>query len=303
MLFGQIKNTRESNSEEDLKRKVERLQHLLAEKEELIISQQILKLEPIEEATPMDERSSRDSSTSETEVEATDKFLVNSKTEILYILRSMIRSKSLTTLTFGKDIILTTIIGVNLKRREIIFDCGANEDANLRAIKSHRLSASSLLHQVPIHFMCTKLERIQFEGGGALITKFPEGIRRIQKREQFRTDIPMSIQLKCKLPTPEGDFAETLVKNISQGGMLVIDQCNKVPFEIGIEYQGGLINLDPFGVAKVNLQVRSVSQITQRGDATKCQRAGLEFTKSTEKRSLTMIQQYVMKIQSEGLKE
>ena len=289
------------NSEGDLKREVERLQHLLAEKEELILSQKIQQLAPLAEVIPMAERSSRDSR-SDTEAENTDKFLVNSKIEILYILRSMMRSKSLLTLTFGENVILTTIIGVNSKRREIIFDCGANEDANLSAEKAHKLAASSLLFQVPVHFMCLNLERIQFEGGDAFVTKFPEGIRRIQKREQFRTDIPMYLQLKCKLPTPEGDFAETLVKNISQGGMRVIDQSNKVPFGIGIEYQGGLIDLNSIGTAKVNLQVISVSQITRR-DGTKCLGAGLEFTGTTDKRSFTMIQQYVIKLQSEERKE
>ena len=126
------------NSPDVLQREIEQLRQLLAEKDELIRSQKVLQQEPIIVATekvlqlPID-----------LEIEVVDdKFLVNSRIEILYILRSMMRSKSLTTLTFGDDVILTTIIGIDLKRREIIFDSGAHIAANLRAVKSHNLKAA-----------------------------------------------------------------------------------------------------------------------------------------------------------------
>ncbi len=283
------------NSPDVLQREIEQLRQLLAEKDELIRSQKVLQQEPIIVATekvlqlPID-----------LEIEVVDdKFLVNSRIEILYILRSMMRSKSLTTLTFGDDVILTTIIGIDLKRREIIFDSGAHIAANLRAVKSHNLKASSFLNQVPIYFTCLDLDEIEFEGACAFRAKFPKCLRRIQKRESFRTDIPGNIQLKFKLPISEGVFSNTFIKNISQGGMLVIDPSHEVPFEIGVEYQGGLIDLTSVGIAKVSVQVRSVSEVTQR-DGTKCLRAGLEFTDATEQRALTMIQHYLIKLKKEG---
>lgn len=283
------------NSGEALQREIEQLRQLLAEKDELIQSQKVLQQESIIVATekvlhlPID-----------LEIETvTDKFLVSSRIEILYILRSMMRSKSLTTLTFGNDVILTTIIGVDVGRREIIFDCGADAAANLRAVKSKNLKASSLLSQVPIYFTCLDLNEIEFEGAGAFRAKFPKCLRRVQRRECFRTDIPGNVQLKFKLPISEGVFSNTFIKNISQGGMRVIGPSHEVPFEIGVEYQGGLIDLTSVGIAKVSVQVRSVSEGTQR-DGTRCLRAGLEFTSATEQRALTMIQQYLIKLKIEG---
>lgn len=108
-----------SESESVLQQEIERLQRLLAEKDELIRVHQILQPESIIEVTEHVEDRLKDSPVEE----VTDKFLVSSRIEIFYILRSMMRSKSLTTLTFGKDVILTTIIGVNARRREIIFEC------------------------------------------------------------------------------------------------------------------------------------------------------------------------------------
>ena len=287
-----------SESEGILQQEIERLQRLLAEKDELIRVHQILQPESIIEVTEHVEDRLKDSPVEE----VTDKFLVSSRIEIFYILRSMMRSKSLTTLTFGKDVILTTIIGVNARRREIIFECGSDAAANLRVVKARKSRASSLLHRIPINFVCLELDKIEFEGEDAFRTKFPTSLRRIQKREHFRTDIPPSNPLICNLPTPKGDFINTLVKNISQGGMLITSPSHKVPFEIGDEYQGGIIDLTSVGTAKVNLLVRSVSEVTQ-SDGTKYLQAGVEFTDTTEKKALTMIQQYVIKLKIEGQRE
>ena len=284
-----------SDSEEILQQEIARLQKLLAEKDGLNRSQKILQPEPIIEVTEHVDDRLKDLAVED----VIDKFLVSSRIEILYILRSMMRSKSLTTLSFGDDVILTTIIGVNARNREIVFECGADNSANLRAVKARKLKASSLLNQVPVYFTCLDFDRIEFGGVAALRTKFPKSLRRIQKREHFRTDISTNNLLICKWPISEGVFVNTLVENISQGGMLVIDPSHKVPLEIGAEYQGCLIDLTSVGTAKVNLRVKSISEVIHRNGA-KCLHAGIEFTGTTEKRALTMIQQYVIKLKIEG---
>ncbi len=284
-----------SDSEGILQQEIARLQQLLAEKDDLIRSQQVLQPEPIIEVTEHVDDRLKDSSIEE----VTDKYIVSSRIEIFYILRSMMRSKSLTTLTFGEDVILTTIIGVNATRREIIFECGSDDAVNLRAVKARKSKASSLLHRIPINFICLELDKIDFEGEDAFRTKFPKILKRIQKREHFRTDIPGSSPLTIKLPIPDGGSVDTRVKNISQGGMLIITPSHLAPLEIGAEYQGCLIDLTSIGTAIVNLRVRSVSEVTLR-NGTKCLHCGVEFTGTTEKRALTMIQQYVIKLNIDG---
>ena len=66
--------------------------------------------------------------------------------------------------------------------------------------------------------------------------------------------------------------------------------------------RGGIIDLTSVGTAKVNLLVRSVSEVTQ-SDGTKYLQAGVEFIDTTEKKALTMIQQYVIKLKIEGQRE
>ena len=110
--------------------------------------------------------------------------------------------------------------------------------------------------------------------------------------------MPVNRLLKCKVPLPEGDYADVVLQNISRGGMAVLDPDHKVDFECGADYRGCLIDLPGVGAAKLNLQVKSISEITQRGGV-KCLRAGLQFDEDTEEKTLSMIQRYVMQLQME----
>jgi c-di-GMP-binding flagellar brake protein YcgR len=233
-------------------------------------------------------------------VEEVDKFRVDSNIEIIYILRSMMKANALTTLTFGNSdgFILTNIIDIDLKHREVIFDYGTNQASNRCALKADTFNVFTLLNRVEIQFVCHDIVKIKFEGKSAFRARIPESLLRLQKREHYRIDMPVNRSLKCKVPLPEGDYAEVVLQNISRGGMAVLDPDHRVDFESGADYQGCLLDLPSIGTIKLNLQVKSVSEITQRGGI-KCLRAGLQFDEDTEEKTLSMIQRYVMQLQME----
>ena len=233
-------------------------------------------------------------------VEEVDKFRIDSNIEIIYILRSMMKANALTTLTFGNSdgFILTNIIDIDLKHREIIFDYGTDQASNRCALKADQFNVFTLLNRVEIQFVCHDIDKIKFEGKSAFRARIPESLLRLQKREHYRIDMPVNRRLNCKLPLPEGDYAEVVLQNISRGGMAVLDPDHKFDFESGADYRGCLIDLPGVGAAKLNLQVKSISEITQRGGV-KCLRAGLQFHEDTEERVLSMIQRYVLQLQME----
>ncbi len=233
-------------------------------------------------------------------IEQVDKFRVDSDIEILYILRSMMKANALTTLTFGNSdgFILTNIIDIDLKHREVIFDYGTDQASNRCALKANKLNVFTLLNRVEIQFVCHDIEKIKFEGKSAFRARIPESLLRLQKREHYRIDMPANRRLKCKVPLPEGDYAEVVLHNISRGGLAFLDPDHKVNFESGADYRGCLLDLPGIGAIKLDLQVKSVSEITQRS-GTKCLRAGLQFHEDTEERALSMIQRYVMQLQME----
>ena len=233
-------------------------------------------------------------------VEEVDKFRVDSNIEIIYILRSMMKANTLTTLTFGNSdgFILTNIIDIDLKHREVIFDYGTDQASNRCALKADKFNVFTLLNRVEIQFVCHDIVKIKFNGKSAFRASIPESLLRLQKREHYRIDMPVNRRLNCKLPLPEGDYAEVVLKDISRGGMAVLDPDHKVGFESGADYRGCLLDLPGIGATKLDLRVKSVSEITQRGGV-KCLRAGLQFDEDTEEKTLSMIQRYVMQLQME----
>ena len=235
--------------------------------------------------------------------EETDKFRVYLDIEILYILRSMMRANALATLSFDNDngFVLTTIIGINSKRGEVIFDYGTDEISNRRALRASKLNAFAILNRVEIQFVCHDIEKIKFEGRSAFSARIPDSLLRLRKRAHYRIDIPSSKELTCMIPTPQGEYASVLLQNISRGGVAVFDPDRKINFENGIDYQGCLIDLPGVGTVNVNLKVKSVSEMTQPSGL-KCQRAGFEFASDTEERVLSMVQRYVNNLQMERKK-
>ena len=229
-----------------------------------------------------------------------DKFCIDSNIEIIYILRSMMKANALTTLTFGNSdgFILTNIIDIDLKHREVIFDYGTDQASNRCALKADKFNVFTLLNRVEIQFVCHDIEKIKFEGKNAFRARIPESLLRLQKREHYRIDMPVNRSLKCKVPLPEGVYAEVILQNISRGGIAVLDPDHRVDFESGADYRGCFLDLPSIGTIKLNLQVKSVSEITQRGGV-KCLRAGLQFDEDTEEKTLSMIQRYVMQLQME----
>lgn len=233
-------------------------------------------------------------------VEEADQFRVSLDIEILYVLRSMMKACALTTISFDNDdgFILTTVIGIDSKRRELIFDYGTDTTSNRRALKAGQLNVFTLLNRVEIQFVCHDIEKIKFEGRSAFRVRIPDNLLRLQKRAHYRIDIPTTKYLTCLIPLPQGDYAKVFLQNISRGGMAILDSDRKINFEMGADYQGCLIDLPGVGSAKINLRVKAVSEITQRSGI-KCQKAGLEIAADTEEWVFSMIQRYVIKLQME----
>jgi len=233
-------------------------------------------------------------------VDEFDKFRVYLDIEILYVLRSMMKANALTTISFDNDdgFILTTIISINSKRGEIIFDYGTDGLSNRRALNAGQLNVFTLLNRVEIQFVCHDIEKIKFDGKNAFRVRIPDNLLRLQKRAHYRIDTPTNKLLTCMIPLPQGGYAGVFLQNISRGGMAVFDPTQKINLERDASYPGCLIDLPGIGTAKVNLQIKSVSEITHRSGI-KCQRAGLEFAPDTEEMVLSMIQRYVNKLQME----
>ena len=229
------------------------------------------------------------------------KYRVHSKTAILSLFRSMMRSKSLITCYFdhGNRFILTTVIDVNAEQGKMVLDYGTDEESCRLALKAERLNVVGFLDQVRIQFVCEGLGKILFRQHDAVLAPLPEALLRLQKRESYRINIPISAPLKCVIPLPAGDRPrlELILQDISCGGMAVIDHRSNINFQVGDIYQDCLVPLPEIGTARVNLKVQHVSE-SGCGDGPRHQRARCAYV-DTREAMLSLIQRYINKLELE----
>jgi flagellar brake protein len=228
-----------------------------------------------------------------------EKYRIYSEAGILSILRSMMRSNSLATCNFGHSdsFILTTVIDVDAEEGEMVLDYGADEASNQRALKANELDVVAFLDHVKIKFVCNGIEKIQFEGRDAFLTRIPETLLRIQKREHYRVNTPAIPAVKCVISLPEGSqpaAVEVILHDISCGGAAVIDAQSSVNFETGAIYRDCLIALPEVGTATVNLQVQHVSE-SSPGSGRRARCAYVD----TPDNVLSLIQRYINKLELE----
>ena len=228
-----------------------------------------------------------------------EKYRIYSEAGILSILRSMMRSNSLATCHFGHSgsLILTTVIDVDTEEGEMVLDYGADEASNQRALKANELDVVAFLDHVKIQFVCSGIEKIQFEGRDAFLTRIPETLLRIQKREHYRISIPAAPAVKCTISLPAGSkpaTVEVILHDISCGGVAVIGSQSSINFETGAIYRNCLIALPEVGAATVNLQVQHVSEISH-GSGRRARCAYVD----TSDNALSLIQRYINKLELE----
>lgn len=228
-----------------------------------------------------------------------EKYRIYSETGILSILRAMMRNNSLVTCEFGHSgsHILTTVIDIDAEEGEMVLDYGVDELVNQEALKANQLSAVAFPDHVKIQFVCEGIEKIQFEGHAAFLTRIPGTLLRVQRREFYRVETPRAVPIKCVIPLLQGHTpasVEVILHDISCGGMAVIDAQSRLEFETGAIHRDCRVTLPEIGTAKINLQVQHVSEIPHgKGQRARC--AYIDPQESV----LSMIQRYINKLELE----
>lgn len=239
-------------------------------------------------------------------IDQDEKYRVHSKTGILFVLRSMMRNKSLLACYFDHNShsILTSVINVNAERDEIILDYGVDEESCQQALSAAKLNVIGFLDQVKIQFVCHGMRKVEFEKRDAFLARLPDVLLRIQKREYYRIHIPPGSSVKCVIPVTGGDHtcpAEVVLQDISCGGMAVINDRSNIDLETGVIYRDCLVTLPEIGTARVNLQIQDVSEMAGRAGL-KRQSARCEFV-DTQESMLSMVQRYINRLELEQKQE
>lgn len=231
-----------------------------------------------------------------------DPFLVTSELEIRSILRSIQRQAVLVRMyAHGQShqSILTTILDLDDERKRVVVDCAPDTELNARLLQAKQIQFDTQIHQVSIEFSTEELTQAQHDGLPALSFPFPQSLRRLQRREYYRVEIPVGEPISCTIPIQEAGKPPrkvfTRLKNISAGGLALLDTDNMLPHQSGITFKGARLSLPEVGEAVIDLEVLRVHTV-ELPNKKKIVELGCQFVDIPNSTSL-LIQSYIGRLE------
>jgi len=225
------------------------------------------------------------------------KYRIHARVEIAFILRAVMKSSALVTAYFGqgKDFIVTAVLDVDADAESIILDSGSNAVLNERLLRGKRLSVVSSQEGVKVEFEVDHVEASSFEGRLAFRVPFPESLIKLQRREFYRLPAPLLNPLKCQIPLPNGGTADTVVGDISLGGISLMGEHKGLDLQLGTIFENCRILLPELGAIQTKLMVRNSFPMTLRNGAV-VKRTGCAFV-DLPSHQQAMIQRYIIKLE------
>lgn len=192
-----------------------------------------------------------------------DRFLVTSKVGIANTLRSMAKQNTMVHVSkagtdSGK---ISAILDVDTKKNVFILDYTSDKLFNQHLTRPGNIHFNASVDNVKVQFSLPDAARIiKFEDRPAFELNIPYEIHRIQRREHFRIEIPISYDVNLVAQDNTKKTHTFKLRDISAGGLAVFDPEDKLPdAEIGKEYKNCNLVLEELGTVKTDLIVRRVS--------------------------------------------
>lgn len=211
-----------------------------------------------------------------------DPFLVRSQQGVKSNLRAIVEQGSLLHMRLRPqpESLVTTLLQTDPDNNRIVVDASADNIFNKRLLAASEIQFNTVVDSVRIQFFCAGPAReVVYDGRPAFELALPHTLRRIQRRDHFRIDVPVSDPLWCEITSHGRDPEALKVKDISVGGIALFDPTTLVEATPGTRLHNARLELPGLGTVAFSLIVRRISIISMPGDATMrilaCQFGGL----------------------------
>ncbi|MBI3529272.1 MAG: flagellar brake protein [Betaproteobacteria bacterium] len=225
------------------------------------------------------------------------RFAVSQPAEIVFVLKKIMQNTQLVTayLDGGADFALTSLLAVMSDTAEVVLDVSPDAAANKRLLAAKKVLLVTSHDQVKVKFTTSDIREVRYQGRPALRIPLPGTLVRIQRREHYRIATPITKPLICTLPLPDrgaGVQAETIVLDISIGGVALMDNHDATGFQIGDVFKNCRIGLPEVGTLVVSLEVRN-SFDTPLKNGLSFRRCGCQFLNLAPSNE-NLVQRYIM---------
>lgn len=229
-----------------------------------------------------------------------DPFLVTSKLEIQAILRSIEEKKAMLRMHVeGRTVaIITTILEIDPDSQTLFVDNSTDEDFNRRIASADKVSFETNLDKVSIQFSVPRVTPCMQDNLPAMQVPFPLSVRRVQRREYYRVEVPVTEPASCTIAIPDNPAIKKVtlnIKDISAGGISVLDNSHVLDNALGTIYKDCQLELPDAGTVITSLRImRSLDETLSNGKETRL--LGCKFFELSNPMNF-IIQQYIGKLE------
>lgn len=229
-------------------------------------------------------------------------YQVESRREIIALLRGFKEKNQLISMYInnGAEAFITSVLDVDDANNTVVIDSAPSNEANQRIVEASQVFFDGLLDKISIQFSSSRLQKNTFERRPALLMPIPTTLIRLQRRENYRINTPVSNPIKCAIPIEietMTQVAKFSLVDISCGGVAILDDQRLLKNTAGMRYPDCQINLPGIGALDTMLEIRNSQDLTLLNGRT-TRRIGCEFV-NLSSRTLANVQRYIMNLERE----
>lgn len=227
------------------------------------------------------------------------RYLIESRVEILFVLRSMQQHAEMVSLYFdgGAQFVLTTIVDVDAERGVLVLDMGKDMVANRRLLVTERAFFEGRQDKVRVRFRLEGITAVDVDGSPALQVTLPKSLHKFQRRESYRVALPLARPVLCTIPYDDHRAIEATILDLSVGGVKLGHYPDETPLKVGMVFSGCAIALPDLPPIRVALEVRNNVSAPMRSGAL-ARRAGCRFTE-LPRGAESAIQKFIIRVERE----
>lgn len=231
-------------------------------------------------------------------------FLLDNPLEIQFYLNQLIARRSLLTayIDDGRSFFLTSLVAIDQATGTLFLDPSNADASHADVTASRQITLVTNLDRVKIQIRLPSLRRDQYHGHPILAASLPKQLLRLQRREYFRLEPPLSAPILCQLATRDTagqqQIFDLYLSDISGGGVSLIGPLDiAAHFPRDAQFPQCRLDIPDEGVIQVNLRVRKTVEMSGR-DGRHNLRIGCEFVNLPGNR-LAFIERYIARIERE----
>lgn len=238
-------------------------------------------------------------------IEDLSPYQIHSRREIIALLRSIGERNQLVRMIInaGAEAVVTSILKIEEANGTILIDVAPSQHLNQRILESDHISFETVLEHIRILFFATEVDTCLFENLPAFRIAIPESLIRLQRREYYRVPTPLANPVRCTITIPQQSETEPptkivlALKNVSGGGVAIMDEKKLLDNTIGKVYKDCQIELPGGTLVVATLQIRNSLEITLSSGKS-IRRLGCLFI-NLPKAMLAAVQRYITKLERE----